>query len=106
MDGGGVRAENLKAALQRVKDNKGSSGIDGMTVNGLADYLKQHWPVIREQLLSGTYVPKPVRRVEIPKPDGGIDGVTPQSGPKPQPNPTNEVEQHPRRLRLSYGLMN
>lgn len=64
--------ENLKAALQRVKDNKGSPGIDGMTVSGLADYLKQHWPVIREQLLSGTYVPKPVRRVEIAKPDGGV----------------------------------
>ncbi len=64
--------ENLKAALQRVKDNKGSPGIDGMTVDGLADYLKQHWPVIREQLLSGTYVPKPVRRVEIAKPDGGV----------------------------------
>jgi len=63
---------NLKAALQRVKDNKGSPGIDGMTVDGLADYLKEHWPVIREQLLSGTYVPKPVRRVEIPKPDAGM----------------------------------
>ena len=64
--------ENLKAALQRVKDNKGSPGIDGMTVDGLSHYLRQHWPVIREQLLSGTYVPKPVRRVEIPKPDGGV----------------------------------
>ena len=64
--------ENLKAALQRVKDNKGSPGIDGMTVDELADYLKQHWPAIREQLLSGTYKPQPVRRVEIPKPDGGV----------------------------------
>jgi RNA-directed DNA polymerase len=64
--------ENLKAALQRVKDNKGSPGIDGMTVDDLTDYLKQHWPVIREQLLNGTYVPKPVRRVEIAKPDGGV----------------------------------
>jgi retron-type reverse transcriptase len=42
-----------------------------MTVDQLGDYLKQHWPVIREQLLNGTYEPKPVRRVEIPKPDGG-----------------------------------
>jgi RNA-directed DNA polymerase len=64
--------ENLKAALQRVKDNKGSPGIDGMTVNGLIDYLKQHWPAIRDQLLNGTYEPKPVRRVEIPKPDTGM----------------------------------
>jgi RNA-directed DNA polymerase len=62
---------NLKAALQQVKANKGSAGVDGMTVNQLSDYLKQHWPAIREQLLNGTYEPKPVRRVEIPKPDGG-----------------------------------
>ena len=64
--------ENLKAALQRVKANKGSPGVDGMTVGGIKDYLKQHWPAIREQLLNGTYEPKPVRRVEIPKPDGGV----------------------------------
>src|SRR5207253_9897640 len=63
--------ENLKAALRQVKANKGSRGVDGMTVVGIKDYLKQHWPAIREQLLSGTYQPQPVRRVEIPKPDGG-----------------------------------
>jgi len=64
--------ENLKAALRQVKANKGSPGVDGMTVVGIKDYLKQHWPAIREQLLNGTYEPKPVRRVEIPKPDGGM----------------------------------
>ena len=64
--------ENLKEALRQVKANKGSAGVDGITVHQLTDYLKQHWPVIREQLLSGTYEPKPVRRVEIPKPDGGV----------------------------------
>src|SRR6266478_4367981 len=64
--------ENLKAALRQVKGNKGSAGVDGVTVNQLPDYLKQHWPAIREQLLKGTYEPKPVRRVEIPKPDGGV----------------------------------
>src|SRR5271155_5614738 len=64
--------ENLKKALRQVKGNKGSAGVDGITVNQLTDYLKQHWPGIREQLLSGTYEPKPVRRVEIPKPDGGV----------------------------------
>ena len=64
--------ENLKAALRQVKANKGSPGVDGMTVVGIKDYLKQHWPAIREQLLSGTYKPQPVRRVEIPKPDGGV----------------------------------
>jgi RNA-directed DNA polymerase len=64
--------ENLKEALRQVKRNKGSPGVDGMTVGGITDYLKQHWPTIREQLLNGTYEPKPVRRVEIPKPDGGV----------------------------------
>src|SRR5271170_1640415 len=63
--------ENLKEALRRVKANKGSPGVDGMTIDEITDYLKQHWPAIREQLLSGTYEPKPDRRVEIPKPDGG-----------------------------------
>ncbi|MGH9701033.1 MAG: group II intron reverse transcriptase/maturase [Candidatus Acidiferrales bacterium] len=64
--------ENCKQALKRVKANKGSAGVDGMTVRQLPEYLKQHWPAIREQLLSGTYRPQPVKRVEIPKPDGGI----------------------------------
>jgi RNA-directed DNA polymerase len=62
---------NLKEALRQVRSNKGSAGVDQMTVDQLGDYLKQHWPSIREQLLNGTYEPKPVRRVEIPKPDGG-----------------------------------
>jgi RNA-directed DNA polymerase len=66
------QAENCKQALARVKSNKGSPGIDGMTVEKLPDYLKQHWPKVREQLLSGTYKPQPVKRVEIPKPDGGM----------------------------------
>jgi RNA-directed DNA polymerase len=64
--------ENCKQALARVKANKGSPGVDGMTVFELLGYLKQHWPAIREQLLSGTYKPQPVRRVEIPKPEGGM----------------------------------
>ena len=64
--------ENCKQALARVRANKGSAGMDGMTVQQLPEYLKQHWPVIREQMLSGTYKPQPVKRVEIPKPDGGI----------------------------------
>ncbi len=64
--------ENLKRDLQRVKANQGSAGIDGMTVEELPGYLVQHWPAIREQLLSGSYRPQAVRRVEIPKPDGGV----------------------------------
>ena len=63
--------ENQKAALKQVKANS-SPGVDGMTVVGIKDYLKQHWPAIREQLLNGTYEPKPVRRVEIRKPEGGV----------------------------------
>ena len=55
---------NLKEALRQVRGNKGSAGIDRMTVDQLGGYLKQHWPAIREQLLNGTYEPKPVRRVE------------------------------------------
>ena len=64
--------ENCKQALKQVKANKGSPGVDGMTVQQLPEYLKQHWLAIREQLQSGTYKPKPVKRVEIPKPDGGV----------------------------------
>ena len=64
--------ENCKRALARVKANKGSAGVDGMTVQQLPEHLKQHWPAIREQLLSGTYRPQPVKRVEIPKPGGGV----------------------------------
>src|SRR3989442_212635 len=63
--------ENLKQALRRVRGNKGSAGVDGMTVEQLPVYLKTQWPAIRDQLLRGTYRPQPVRRVEIPKPDGG-----------------------------------
>ena len=64
--------DNCQQALKRVKANRGSAGIDGMTVEQLPAYLTQQWPGIREQLLSGTYRPQPVRRVEIPKPDGGV----------------------------------
>ena len=64
--------ENRRAALKRVRANQGSPGIDGMTVDELPEYLEQHWPAIREQLVSGTYEPKPVLRVEIDKPDGGV----------------------------------
>ncbi|MBA3356241.1 MAG: group II intron reverse transcriptase/maturase [Pyrinomonadaceae bacterium] len=67
-----LERENLKEALRRVKANKGSAGMDGMTVQQLTRYLVKHWPEHRDQLLSGTYQPQPVRRVEIPKPDGGM----------------------------------
>jgi len=62
---------NLQRALKRVKANKGAPGVDGMTVQALRAHLREHWPAIRVTLLNGTYRPQPVRRVEIPKPDGG-----------------------------------
>lgn len=64
--------DNLWKALKRVQANKGGPGVDGMTVKQLPGYLKRHWPKIREQLLLGTYRPQPVKRVEIPKPEGGV----------------------------------
>ena len=67
-----VERRNLRKALARVKANKGAAGIDGMTFEDLAPYLKEHWPTIRAQLLDGTYKPQPVRRVEIPKALGGL----------------------------------
>src|SRR6202162_5863092 len=63
---------NLERAWKRVRSNKGGPGVDGMTIGDLSDYLREHWPNIRAQLLEGTYQPQPVKRVEIPKPDGGI----------------------------------
>jgi RNA-directed DNA polymerase len=58
--------------LAQVKRNKGAAGVDGMTVEELPAYLKEHWLTIRAQLLDGTYKPQPVRRVEIPKASGGL----------------------------------
>jgi RNA-directed DNA polymerase len=66
-----VERANLKAALKRVRQNKGGPGIDGMAVGELPDHLKREWVRIREELLSGTYRPQPVRRQTIPKPGGG-----------------------------------
>lgn len=66
-----VERANARAALKRVRQNKGSPGIDGMTVQELSQYLAKHWETIREQLLSGTYQPKPVKRQQIPKQGGG-----------------------------------
>lgn len=63
---------NLQAALKRVRSNKGSPGIDGMTVEELPDYLREHWPALRERLLAGCYQPQAVRRHRIPKSGGGV----------------------------------
>jgi len=74
---GGLWAEifsrpNLFRALERVQRNGGAPGVDGMTVEEMPEHLKAHWPSIREKLETGTYQPSPVKRVEIPKPNGGL----------------------------------
>ena len=77
-----VERNNMMEALQKVMRNKGSAGVDNMTVNELKEHLKKHWPTIKEALLEGCYIPQPVKRVEIPKPGGkgvrqlGIPTVT------------------------------
>ena len=63
---------NLKLAYRRVVDNKGAAGVDGIGVAEFKDHLKQHWPTIKVKLLAGEYMPLPVRRVDIPKPQGGV----------------------------------
>ena len=66
-----VLSENLKRALHRVEQNKGAAGVDQMDTSQLRDHLRQHWGMIKAQLLQGSYQPQPVKRVEIPKPGGG-----------------------------------
>ena len=65
-----LERDNLRRALKRVRANQGAPGIDGMGVDELAEYLKHHWLEIRASIVAGHYRPQPVRRVEIPKPDG------------------------------------
>jgi RNA-directed DNA polymerase len=67
-----VERGNMRLAYQRVVENKGAPGVDGLTVVGLKDWLKAHWPRVKEALLAGAYLPRPVRRVDIPKPQGGV----------------------------------
>ena len=64
--------ENMLLALKRVEQNKGSHGVDMMPVQNLRQHIVENWPSIKEAILKGTYEPMPVRRVEIPKPDGGV----------------------------------
>ena len=66
-----VDRANLQRAYERVKRNKGACGVDGLEVTELGEHLKRHWPVVKAKLLEGTYQPQPVRRVSIPKPNGG-----------------------------------
>jgi RNA-directed DNA polymerase len=66
-----VERNNMVKALARVEQNRGAAGIDGMETRGLGPYLQEQWGTLKEQLLTGNYHPRPVRRVEIPKPEGG-----------------------------------
>ena len=67
-----VTRQNMRRAYRRVVANKGAPGVDGMTVGQLKSFLKRCWPKIKQALLDGTYIPLPVRRREIPKPNGGV----------------------------------
>ena len=62
----------MRLAYKKVKASKGASGIDGITIEEIDDYLKENWVSIRDKIRKRKYKPKPVRRVEIPKPDGGV----------------------------------
>ena len=66
-----LAGDNLARAWKRVKTNKGAPGIDGVTVQDWPAHAREHWPALREQIEHGRYRPQAVRRVEIPKPDGG-----------------------------------
>jgi RNA-directed DNA polymerase len=67
-----VETSNMRSALKRVRQNQGAAGIDGLTTQELGAWLKQHWLRVKEALLGGQYMPRPVRKVEIPKPQGGV----------------------------------
>ena len=67
-----VRRGNVTAAYERVVRNDGAPGVDGMTVGDLLPFCREHWARTRKELLDGTYRPQPVRKVEIPKPGGGV----------------------------------
>ena len=66
-----LTSDNLARAWKRVKANKGAPGIDGMTIEDFPAHARAHWPAVRQQIGEGRYQPQAVRRVEIPKPDGG-----------------------------------
>ncbi|NME84418.1 group II intron reverse transcriptase/maturase, partial [Clostridium sp. SM-530-WT-3G] len=67
-----LERKNMLSALKRVISNKGSHGVDGMKIDELREHIQKHWNTIKAKLLETRYNPSPVRRVEIPKPDGGV----------------------------------
>jgi RNA-directed DNA polymerase len=67
-----VERSNMRLAYQRVVENKGAAGVDNLGVSELKDWLTVHWPSVKQALLEGRYTPQLVRRVDIPKPSGGM----------------------------------
>ena len=107
-----VEPGNLKKALARVRRNRGAPGVDGMTVDDLGDHVKAHWPEVRSRLLAGTYAPQPVRRVEIPKPSGGVRllGVPPgfsdaSYGFRPGRSAHQAVRRAQEHIRAGFGFV-
>ena len=64
--------DNMNFAYKKVKANRGAGGVDGVEMDELYDYIKENWESIKEQIKERNYTPQPVRRVEIPKPNGGV----------------------------------
>jgi RNA-directed DNA polymerase len=73
-----VDTDNLVRAWNKVRSNHGAPGPDGITIDEFPDHCHEHWPVIKQQLLDGTYVPSPARRKSIPKPDGSLRHLAPK----------------------------
>lgn len=96
--------ENLHAAWKRVRSNHGAPGVDGITIEDYPQWAKQHWAATRRALVRGDYIPQPVRRIEIPKPNGGMrclgipgvnDRVIQQAMPKALRGAGSRASDHP-----------
>ena len=94
-----LERDKLQRVLKRVRQNKGAPGIDGMRVDALAEHLRHHWLSIKADVLAGRYRPQPVRRVEIPKPDGRKRML----GFRPQRNAHQAVRQVQGDVRDGHG---
>jgi RNA-directed DNA polymerase len=93
-----VNAENMREAYRRVVSNHGAPGIDGMSVDGLGDHLRKHWPRIKEELLGDRYRPASIRAVEIPKPNGGYEATRNPDSARPN-DPAGSAPETRRDLR-------
>lgn len=85
---------NVRTALERVIANKGGAGIDGMRVEELRDYMNANWATLKQSILERSYKPAPVRRVEIPKPNGGVRKARHTNGSRPHAPTSNSTSAH------------